>query len=110
MILLKLEQTLVLITEETYRSTAPEGTEPPYLVFDDDGQSDGLYGDGKMVKQGIEGTIDLFTKTEDDPLFDLVQKKLNDAGIGFRYNSKQYEEGTGITHYEWIWNIIRSVE
>ncbi len=105
----KIEDALVSVTEKTYRSFAPEGEEPPYIIWDDDAQDESLHGDGKLIYQVIEGTVDLFTKNEDDILFDKIQEGLNTAGIAFRYNSKQLEEDTGITHYEWVWNLKRSV-
>lgn len=105
----EIENALVAITGKTYRTFSPEGIEPPYIVWDDDGQSDSLHGDDEMVSQEIEGTIDLFTTIEDDPMFDQIQGALNTAGIGFRYNSKQHEKMTGIYHYEWIWQAVKEL-
>lgn len=105
----KIENTLKAITTKTHRTFAPEGEEPPYIVWDDDGTEGNLYGAGKLVCQVIQGTIDLFTKDEDDPLFDQIQEGLNAAGIGFKYNSKQTEQDTGITHYEWVWTMTKAV-
>ena len=105
----KLENALTAITEKTYRTFAPEKEEPPYIVWDDDDNQKNLYGGGKLLFQVIEGTIDLFTKNEDDPLFDQIQQGLNAAGISFKYNSKQTEDDTGVTHYEWVWGLVRKV-
>ena len=109
MIFPKIENTLKAITTKTHRTFAPEEEEPPYIVWDDDSQGETLHGDGKMNYQVIEGTINLFTNDEDDPLFDQIQQGLNSADIAFEYNSKQSEEDTGITHYEWVWNLPRGV-
>ena len=103
----ELEATLITVTEKVHRTFATD--EPPYIVWDDDGEAGSLYGDGKMKNQIIEGTIDLFTKDEEEPMFDQIQEALNNAGIGIRYNSKQHEEETGIYHYEWVWNLIKEV-
>lgn len=107
----KIEDALVSVTEKTYRSFAPEGEEPPYIIWDHDGQAFSLCGDGETRIQVLEGTVDLITKTEDDPLFGQIQKAMNNAGVGFRYNSKQYEESAGvtITHHEWVWQLPMEV-
>lgn len=105
----KIEDALVSVTEKTYRSYAPEGEEPPYIIWDHDGQAMSLCGDGETKIQILEGTIDLITRTEDDPLFGQIQQAMNNAGVGFRYNSKQYEEATEITHHEWVWQLPMEV-
>ena len=101
---------LLTISQEVYHHTA--GLEPdfPYIVWAEDMQSGSLHGDGKMKAQTIQGTIDLYSKKVNDPLFDQIQIALNDAGIGFSLNSTQYEEDKEIAHNEWVWNITRSVE
>ncbi|WKY46003.1 hypothetical protein Q5O14_07875 [Eubacteriaceae bacterium ES2] len=96
---------MVSVAQKTYRTFAPDGELVPYIVWDDDGTYGSLSGDGKLVKQVREGTIDLFTREDEDPLFGQIQQALNDAGITFRYNSKQHEEDTDIIHYEWVWDM-----
>ena len=76
-----------------------------YIVWAEDGQGDSAWADGRMVNQAIQGTIDYFTKSENDPNFDAIQSALNDAGISFRLSSIQYEDETGFLHYEWIWEV-----
>jgi len=105
----KLEDALITVTENSYRTTVPEGIDFPYIVWNDDGCSTIFSGDGKIVRIVIQGTIDLFTKTVDDPIFCQIQTALNNSGIGFYYNSKQYEEKTEIYHYEWIFEIPEEV-
>lgn len=101
----KLEEALVAVSSKTHRKFPPEKEEMPYIIWDHDGQNGGLYGDGKVTKQILEGTIDLFTETEDDPMFNQIQQSLNAAGIAFRYNSTQSDAATGVSHHEWVWNI-----
>ena len=76
-----------------------------YIVWSEDGQGNSEWADGKMVNQAIEGTIDYFTKSENDPNFAAIQSALNDAGIAFRLGSIQYEDETGFIHYEWIFEV-----
>ncbi|WKY44164.1 hypothetical protein Q5O14_16290 [Eubacteriaceae bacterium ES2] len=105
-----LKDALLSVSLKTYRGFAPSGERPPYIVWDDDGTNSILSGDGKAKIQVREGTIDLFTRKDDDPLFNQIQKALNNAGITFQYKSKQDEEDTGIIHYEWVWGIPVPVE
>jgi len=76
-----------------------------YIIWAEEGQGDSVWADGKMKEQVIAGTIDYFTKTEDDPNFDAIQAALSLAGISFKINSIKYEDDTKYIHYEWVFNI-----
>lgn len=80
-----------------------------YLVWAEDGQADAVHSENKMQIQVKEGTVDLFTKTEYDPLFDKVQEAMNNAGMTWRWSSTQHEEDTGYIHHEWIWQVGESI-
>lgn len=75
----------------------------PYIVYAEDGAI-GLRVDNQTQAQATTGTVDLFTKTESDPLKDRMQTALNGAGISWYLNTVQYEPDTGIIHYEWVWS------
>lgn len=77
----------------------------PYIVWAEDGQSDAVWANDRMLGQTIQGTIDLYTRAENDPLFQAVQKALNAAEISFRLNSVQYEDDTGYIHFEWVFEV-----
>lgn len=77
-----------------------------YIVWAEDGQSDSLWSDGRMQAQAIQGTIDYFTKAENDPNVYELQNALADADISFRLNSVQYEDETKYIHYEWIFEVV----
>ena len=36
----------------------------------------------------------------------LVEAALDAAGVKWRYNSKQYEPGTRLTHIEWVFRCL----
>ncbi len=76
-----------------------------YIVWAEDNQAAALWADGKMVSQAVEGTIDYYTKMENDPNVDKIQSELNDGNISWRLNSVQFENDTGFIHYEWVWQI-----
>ncbi len=100
---------LGVLPGKVYHHFAATGAVAPYIVWAEDGQSDSLHGDEIMTDQIIEGTIDLFTKVEYDPLFSGIQDALNNAGIPFRLNYSGYETDTKIFHNEWVWNIETEV-
>ena len=77
-----------------------------YIVWAEDTQSDEVWADGMMQEQAIEGTIDYFTKTENDPNVKKIQDALNGV-CSWRLNSIQYEDETKLIHYEFIWRVWR---
>ena len=48
----------------------------------------------------------LYTKTDKDPLFSAIPEALEDIGAAWYLNSVQYEEDTGLIHYEWVWEVL----
>jgi hypothetical protein len=72
-----------------------------YIVWAEDGQANGEYADGKMQDQVIQGTIDYFTRTKNDPNVKEIQKALNGV-CSWWLNSVQYEDDTKYIHYEWV--------
>lgn len=105
-----IRQALITATAEQYQSenvfhySAYDKT-PPYIVWAEDNEYDSVEADNHKVNQTIEGTIDLFTKTEDDPLIEGIQDALNNACISFRLNTVDYEEEAEFIHYEWVWQV-----
>lgn len=77
----------------------------PYIVWMEDGEDASLEADNRKQQHSISGTVDLYTKTEFDPLVDSIHDALNTESIGFYLNSVQYEDDTGYIHYEWVWSV-----
>ena len=77
-----------------------------YIVWAEDGQVDSVWAEGRMQEQVIQGTIDYFTKTENDPNVIAIQDALNSAEISFRLNSVQYEDETKYIHFEWLFEVV----
>lgn len=75
-----------------------------YFVWQEDGAND-LEADGVHAEKSVSGTTDLFTKQEFDPWKEQFEAALDAAGIAWYLNSIQYEEDTGFTHYEWVWEV-----
>lgn len=78
-----------------------------YIVWAEDSEGDSLHADGQKVEGSITGTIDYFTKTENDPVVMQIEAALDSAddGLAWSLNSIQYEEDTGYIHYEWVWEV-----
>ncbi len=95
---------LLNVMPDVYHYTAP-GKEDRYLVWAEDMESDSLCGDNRKDVQVIQGTVDLYTKTEHDPAVDKVQKQFETAEIPYTLNSVQYEEETEFIHYEWVFEV-----
>ena len=77
----------------------------PYVVWAEDGESDSFDSDNRKTEQTITGTVDLFTKTEFDPLADDVQRILDEEGVAWSLTTVQYEDDTNLIHYTWRWEI-----
>ena len=76
-----------------------------YVVWAEDGEGAELAADNQKIGQVLSGTIDFFTKTEQDPATEEIQRALADAEISYSLNSVQYEEETRYLHYEWRWEV-----
>jgi len=101
----KIKTALLTVTDKVYHYDAT-GAVGNYLVWSEDGSADTVWASGRMHEQSITGTIDYFTKLENDPNFNAIQNALNDAGISFKLNSIQYEEITKYIHTEWVWEVV----
>ena len=80
------------------------GMSAPFLVWAEDGGNQ-YYSDNQVSEQAITGSTDYFTKMEYDPVIDDIQKANASMGLAWRLNSVQFEEDTGLIHYEWAWEV-----
>lgn len=100
-----LQQALAALTERCYHYVAAPNTTPPYIIWAEDGDND-LSGDDHHAEQCYTGTVDLYTKTDGDPLFTAIPGALEGIGASYSFNSVQYEEETGLVHYSWDWEVV----
>ncbi len=78
-----------------------------YIVWAEDGEGDSLHADGKKVEKVLTGTIDYFTKNENDPIVQIIEATLDSADdFVWSLNSVQHEQDTGYIHYEWAWEMV----
>lgn len=103
-----LRDALLKITPNAFHYHAHKQTDS-YIVWAEDSQGDAGHGDNRMTIQTIQGTIDYFTKTEFDPVFNEIQQALNNLDMAWRLNSIQHEDETGYIHYEWVFEFVNEV-
>lgn len=75
-----------------------------YFVWQEDGSND-LSANGVHAEKCVTGTTDLFTKIDFDPWAEALGPSLSRYGIAWQLLSVQYEEETGLIHYEWGWEV-----
>jgi len=100
-----LKTALLTVMDEVYHFAPPQNVTGSYIVWAEDTQGDSVWADGKMVNQSIQGTVDYFTKSENDATVESIQDALNNGEISFRLNSIQREQETGYIHYEWVFEV-----
>lgn len=83
---------------------APFSLAVPYAVWAEDSTADECAGDRNELRVDC-GTIDLYTKTESDPLCSGIEQALENAEICWYKNSIQYEDETGLIHHEWAFEV-----
>ena len=88
-----------------YHYVAEPNAVPPYIVWAEDGDND-LTADNVHGERCYTGTVDLYSKADPEPLFEAVPAALEGIGASWYLNSVQYEEGTGLTHWEWGWEVV----
>ena len=98
----KIKELLTALTEYVYLYTAKGNQSLPYIVYGKDGENT-LSAGNTHAEKADSGYIDLYTNDEKDLLVAQIPQVLSDASISFFLNSVQYEEETGVIHYEWIW-------
>lgn len=100
----RIRDALLAETSEVYHFHAHKPSRK-YIVWAEDGAGDTVFANGRLQNQAVAGTVDLFTDDpEDAALFEGIQAAL-DRVCAWRLNSIQYEEDTGLTHYEWAWEV-----
>lgn len=98
---------LLTVTENVGHYTAWDDSDR-YIVWAEDMELSSLRADNSVQAELVEGTIDYFTKDEDDEHIGEIPLALNRAGIDWRLNSVQYEDETRFIHYEWIFRVRQS--
>ena len=59
----------------------------------------------RLRRKRFTGAADYYTKDEYDATIDAIQAEATASGIWLALDSVQYEEDTGLTHFEWVWEV-----
>lgn len=95
---------LLTVTENCGHYEAVNETDR-YIVWAEDNEFNDFSVNNFKNGQTVEGTIDYFTKHEDDENIEKIPLALNKAKIYWKINSIQYEEETQFIHYEWVFRV-----
>lgn len=78
----------------------------PYGVWAEDGDVSPA-ADNRRSTIILSGTTDYFTHQENDANVDAIQAVFDSAAwISAQIGSIQYEDDTGLLHYEWTWEAL----
>lgn len=94
-------KTALLSCSKNVHHYSGKGEKAPYIVWAEDSRNDKCT-DNIHSEKMWSGTIDLFSKDENEPLRDQIEDALDKAGISWKLNSVQYEDDTKLTHTEWV--------
>ena len=99
-----IRDTLLKVSDNVGHYEAKEKNDQ-YIVWAEDGDNDLLAGN-VHAERCYTGTVDLYTRTDSDPLFSAIPAALEGLGASYYLNSVQYEEETGLVNYEWVWEVV----
>ena len=84
----------------------PAGTKR-FVVWQEDAQETALHVNNASKEIVLTGTIDFFTPNEFDTLIDDITAAFSQSQrVKAQINSVQYEDQTGLIHYEWRFWVI----
>ena len=95
---------LATVSNNVFHYTRPPKQAAPFIVWAEDSEEGSFNASNHKAEQIIHGVVDLYTKTEFDPLCDAVQNAMLALdGCGFAIRAVQYEDETCLIHYTWEW-------
>lgn len=101
----RIKNALLSKTDAVYHFSAPPNTSPPYIEWAEDSENVFTAGN-RHAETAVQGTVDLYTKSDSDPLRTAVPDALEESGCAWYKNSTQYEEDTGLIHDEWVFEVV----
>lgn len=76
----------------------------PYIIWQEDGSGQFDASD-RVAEMTVSGSTDFFTKKEYDRTADRIMDMFEKNGFLWKLNSIQYEQETGLIHYEFLWEM-----
>lgn len=99
-----IKKALLCVSDKVFHFDAMGNIKPPYIVWAEDGEET-FHAQNRHEETAATGTIDLYTKDEDDLLISQIPQALNDASVCWYKNSVQFERETGLIHHEWVFEV-----
>ena len=106
MTLKALHDALISVSDNVFHFSVPARTQIPYIVYAEDADTALWADDQRAMLVAIQGTIDLYCKSNMYRLIRDIPRVLSDSEISFYLNSIQTEDETGLMHYEWVFEVF----
>lgn len=92
--------------DNVFHYRRPAGTKR-FVVWQEDAQETALHVNNASKEIVLTGTIDFFTPNEFDTLIDDITAAFSQSQrVKAQINSVQYEDQTGLIHYEWRFWVV----
>lgn len=101
----QIKEVLLTVSPKVFHYEA-DGQNDKYIVWAEDSEGSSLEADNKKLFKTIQGTIDYFTKADEDETVTKIENALTEAQISYSLNSVQYEDDTKFIHYEWLFEVM----
>ena len=101
----QIKEALLTVTPNVFHYEG-DNRNDKYIVWAEEQEISTLNADNTKEAKAIQGTIDYFTKADEDSTVDKIETALTEAEISFRLNSVQYEDETKFIHYEWLFEVM----
>ena len=98
-------KTLTIPVAENGWTSRPEAN--TYAVVQLDFEADAFKGDGRKLDRSFSGSVDLFSfsKDGDSQVSEIEAKLAANCGPCWSLNSRTWEEGTRLHHWEWEFEV-----
>ncbi len=90
---------------KVYHYEKPAAVKAPYIIWHENGEGDSFCANNHKENQVITGAVDLYTKTEFDPLVDSIQAALDNV-CAWTLDTVMYEDETKLIHYSWDFEVM----
>lgn len=77
----------------------------PFLVWQEE-RDGGQQADNERQERKFHGTVDYYTKVEYDAALDRIETAMTESGAGWYLESVQFEDPTGLIHFEWVFEVL----
>lgn len=87
-----------------YHYFKPASKTAPYAVWMEQNE-DSFHGDNEKAERCLEGVMEFYTQTPQDPKLDEIEAALQSMSGSWSLTAVQYEEDTALIHFSWDWSV-----